>query len=307
MTKKLLLSLILFLSLSSFAGIEKSSDTINRLNPQGKREGWWVLTSDNDPIHDGKGIKAKEGRYINGRKNGVWITYYEDGKTPRLIGEYGDNRPSGTYFRFDRKGELQQASAVPRRIPVKQFLQVSNSIFSCRMLFNQRDLVAGQVFFSKRLFAKNPSIQFWMETSMNTTRSESVHVDYTWLNSSYSRILQTYTTIRTPKKMRVSPTVAVVNNTPVVAVVKEPKRVTDARAKHYYYPPAIHQPRVGKGMVFQPNGLNKLYTENNEIWIDGHFIRGKLYTGKVFVYDHDGILLKVRVYKDGVYESDGVL
>jgi antitoxin component YwqK of YwqJK toxin-antitoxin module len=60
-------------------------------------------------------------------------------------------------------------------------------------------------------------------------------------------------------------------------------------------------------MVFVPNGLNKLYTENSEIWIDGHFINGKLYSGKVFIYDRDGVLLKVRVYKNGVYDSDGVL
>jgi antitoxin component YwqK of YwqJK toxin-antitoxin module len=60
-------------------------------------------------------------------------------------------------------------------------------------------------------------------------------------------------------------------------------------------------------MVFMPNGLNKVYTESAEIWMDGHFMNGQLYTGKVFVYDHDGVLLKVRLYKNGIYESDGVL
>ncbi len=30
-------------------------------------------------------------------------------------------------------------------------------------------------------------------------------------------------------------------------------------------------------------------------------------TGKVYVYDRDGILLKVKVYKNGVYHSDGQL
>jgi hypothetical protein len=262
-----------------------------------------VLSKENHPIASNHGIKCKEGRYLNGRKNGVWVTYYEDGATPRLIGEYSDNRPSGSYFRFDRKGDLQQASAIPKSISVQQSVQVSNPIFSCRMLFSERDVVAGQVFFSNRLFKKNNAVEFWMESSMKTIKSESKLVDYTWLNANYTKILLTYTAIRTPKNMRILEPEAIAEIKPKVAQ----KRVSVAKELNYYYPPVIKQPRVGKGMVFVPNGLNKLYTESSEIWIDGHFMNGQLYSGKIFIYDRDGVLLKVRVYKDGVYDSDGVL
>jgi antitoxin component YwqK of YwqJK toxin-antitoxin module len=50
-----------------------------------------------------------------------------------------------------------------------------------------------------------------------------------------------------------------------------------------------------------------LYNKDGEIWQDGTFKNGVLFDGKVYVYDSDGILLKVKVYKNGVYHSDGQL
>ncbi|MDH4473340.1 MAG: hypothetical protein QE487_12100 [Fluviicola sp.] len=301
MTKLLLLTLLLLSVGFVQANDLKNKSTRNHLNASGEREGFWVVSKDNDPIVDGEALKYKEGSYKNGRKEGVWITYYEDGVTPRLIGEYADNRPAGTYFRFDKKGELVQASSVPKRISIKQSVQSSNSIYSCKMMFNQREMIAGQVFFTHRLFKKDLAFQFWVGESLEQVKSETKLVDYSWLNANYTKVLMTYTAIRTPKKMRIEPL------TSAVSPVTEKKQNPNTKGLAYYHPPVLKDPRVSKGMVFMPNGLNKVYTESAEIWMDGHFMNGQLYTGKVFVYDHDGVLLKVRLYKNGVYESDGVL
>ena len=70
-------------------------------------------------------------------------------------------------------------------------------------------------------------------------------------------------------------------------------------------------PSVGaartKGEAFKANGYNKVYNENDEIWQDGEFRNRSLWNGKVYDYDSDGILLKVRVFKNGYYHSDGQL
>jgi hypothetical protein len=302
MTKLLLLTLLLLSVGFVQASNLKTKTSRNHINASGEREGFWVVSKDNDPIVEGEeAVKYKEGSYKNGRKEGVWITYYEDGVTPRLIGEYADNRPAGTYFRFDKKGELVQASSVPKRISIKQSVQSSNSVYSCKMMFNQREMIAGQVFFTHRLFKKDLSFQFWVGESLEQVKSETKLVDYSWLNANYTKVLMTYTAIRTPKKMRAEPLAS------SVSPVKEKKQNPNTKGLAYYHPPVLKDPRVSKGMVFMPNGLNKVYTESAEIWMDGHFKDGQLYTGKVFVYDHDGVLLKVRLYKNGVYESDGVL
>jgi hypothetical protein len=70
--------------------------------------------------------------------------------------------------------------------------------------------------------------------------------------------------------------------------------------------PKVAAPRT-KGANFQPNGYNKVYNNNDEIWQDGTFKNGILWDGKIYEYDRDGILLKVRVFKNGVYHSDGQL
>ena len=291
---------IFLLSISSFDAHGKS--TINRYDRNGKRTGYWVLGNDEAPTHSESTEKWKEGTFINGRKNGVWISYYEDGNTPRLIGEYADNRPSGAYFRFNRKGELLQASSIPRKITPRQEMVARNNVFSCKMRFDNQEVVAGQVYFSKKIFKKNASVQFWVEQSMQAIASESRVIDFTWLNSNYDNLYATYLQIRTPKLKERLELVDIPKLNGDIPVSK-----VAAKKSNFFFPPVISSPRLSPGMSFQPNGLNKLYTVNDEIWIDGYFLNGQLSDGKVFIYDRDGVLLKVRVYKKGIYHSDGVL
>jgi hypothetical protein len=70
--------------------------------------------------------------------------------------------------------------------------------------------------------------------------------------------------------------------------------------------PIVQRPRT-KGAKFVLNGYNKVYNQNDEIWQDGTFRNGQLWDGKVYEYDSDGILLRVKVFKKGVYHSDGQL
>jgi|GEM_PF-203536 len=310
MIKALLLITVLLISPFGFSATAAGNDTVNRLNSKGQREGWWILSSSNRPVNKSNGIKSKEGRYVNGRKCGAWINYYEDGVTPRLIGEYADNRPSGTYFRFDKKGDLKQASSLSGRISSRQSIIASNAVFSCKMMFDSKEIVAGQVFFTKRFFKKALSVRFWTGESMETETSETEKVDYEWLNTNYNQLLLDYLMVRTPgQKLEKANKVARANVSTVesAAAPAVSREILEAKQRRYYYPPAVKQPRVAKGLVFKPSGMNKLYSENSEIWIDGYFKDGQLSSGKVFIYDRDGVLLRVRVYRDGVYESDGVL
>jgi antitoxin component YwqK of YwqJK toxin-antitoxin module len=41
--------------------------------------------------------------------------------------------------------------------------------------------------------------------------------------------------------------------------------------------------------------------------MEGNFKGGQLWDGRHYIYDEDGLLLKVEVYKNGVYHSDGQL
>lgn len=64
---------------------------------------------------------------------------------------------------------------------------------------------------------------------------------------------------------------------------------------------------VKDGKKFNPDGYNNVYNQNDELWIDGTFKSAKLWEGKLYKYDRDGILLKIEIWKDGCYHSDGDL
>ena len=82
-------------------------------------------------------------------------------------------------------------------------------------------------------------------------------------------------------------------------VVKDPGASSETAKK-------IATPKVKDGK-FDPNGYNKVYNANDELEQDGDFKDGRLFNGKMYVYDSDGLLLKVKIYKNGVYHSDGQL
>lgn len=290
--------------LITFTVVGKSS-AINQLDKNGKRTGYWVIDELNHPLASTSTHKWKEGNYSNGRKEGVWIFFNKDGKTPRLIGEFADNRPSGAYFRFNLKGELVQASSVPKSIEINQSITARNEVFTCKLNFDNKETVAGQVFFSQKIIKKN-AIQFWVEQSLQAISSESKVIDFTWLNANYNRLYARYLEVRSPQQLLkvVEPSLAPKT---LVAANQSESVKHNAKKGNYLFPPTVRSPRVANGLSFQPNGLNKLYTPDNEIWMDGYFRGGQLQDGKVFIYDNDGVLLKVRVYKKGSYESDGVL
>ena len=58
---------------------------------------------------------------------------------------------------------------------------------------------------------------------------------------------------------------------------------------------------------FNPNGYNKVYNSMKELWLEGTFKQSQLWDGRVYIYDEDGLLLKIEVYKEGVFHSLGQL
>ena len=68
------------------------------------------------------------------------------------------------------------------------------------------------------------------------------------------------------------------------------------------------------GITFDPkdigeieDGYHKTYNENKDIYMDGEFKNSKLWTGKHYIYDENGLLERIEVYKDGKYVGNGVL
>lgn len=266
---------------------QDGSKKINQKDKNGLKQGYWIYYGKDRPE---AGIpaegKVEEGPYEDDRKEGLWIKYHNDGVTPRIKGTYVNNRPQGFYQKIHPNGKLKEEGTFIRnsyRDSLKRFHE--NGVIEFEANYNENGKEQGTV----KYYYPNGQVEFEYKavdgkpTGKATRYYENGDVKELIEYDSEGRVISSV------EKDMVKPTVS----------VKDPGA---SREKA----PFVSRPRT-KGAKFIPNGYNKCYNDNDEIWQDGEFRNGQLWDGKVYEYDSDGILLKVKVYKQGVYHSDGQL
>jgi len=291
MRLNLLLILLAFLCIvfpgNSYALVENDQDgKTNAKDNSGRKQGKWVYYGKDRPSegYPEEG-KIEEGPYKDDRKEGTWIKYYNDGVTPKLKGEYKNNRPEGPYVKINPKGIIIERGVFVKGKYIDSLVRYDqNGNLEYEGFYNENGNEEGKI----KFYYANGQVEF--EYSSDNGKSRGKAVRY-YENGDVKEIIYYNaegSVERSEQKEMVS------------APVKINTEVSKEKA------PKIAQPRT-KGAKFQPNGYNKVYNDNDEIWQDGEFRNSQLWNGKVYEYDRDGILLKVRVFKEGVYHSDGQL
>jgi antitoxin component YwqK of YwqJK toxin-antitoxin module len=260
---------------------------INKKDTEGRKQGRWIYFGKDRPQEgypaDGK---IEEGDYKDDRKEGKWIKYHNDGETPKLVGEYVNNRPQGPYVKYFANGKVKEQGTFVRNLyqdSLKRFHE--NGKVEYQAKYNESGKEQGSV----KYFYPNGQVEF--EYTANDGKPSGKAVRY-YENGDVKEIIfynAEGSVEKSEQKEMVNPAVKVVD--PGISKETAPK---------------VSAPKT-KGAKFQPNGYNKIYNNNDEIWQDGNFKNGLLWDGKVYEYDRDGILLKVKVYKNGLYHSDGQL
>ncbi|MDB2656826.1 hypothetical protein N9Y60_02095 [Crocinitomicaceae bacterium] len=223
------------------------NDTINQIDDQGRKQGLWVYYGKDRPeMGYPKDGKIEEGSYKDNRKEGIWIKYYYDGKTPKLRGTYHNNRPSGPYQKFNKEGILVEEGTFTKSRP----------------LGNLRGSILEKSDCSWSTTEKRDSLGLSFLHPIYQIDTSSIERDPFLLQEVYQSIEKDS-----------------ILSSCVHCIHKQPKK----------------------------NGYQKLYNEQHEILIDGNFKNYQFWEGKVYTYDEDGILLKVKVYKKARYHSDGQL
>ena len=290
MTKHAILLLGVFVGMGIFplyAGSDQG-DPQNTIDDEGRKQGKWIYLGKDRPElgYPAEG-KVEEGVYKDNRKEGTWIKYHNDGKTPKLKGEYHNNRPSGAYEKIGANGVViergtfskgKYVGKLERFYPDGSIKYVGNH--------NEEGLEEGKIVH----YYSNGQEEFVYDAVGGKPTGQATRY---YENGNIKEVI-TFGADGTPidKEYR----------DPIDPIT--PVENPDFQSKER--PPAISSPRTN-GTPFKPNGYNKVYNDNDEIWQDGDFKNGRLYEGKVYVYDNDGILLKVRVFKEGFYHSDGQL
>ena len=288
MLKDLIISFLFIFSISSgfaFPGDGVDQDKENQ-TVDGKKQGKWVYRGKDRPAEgypaDGK---IEEGTYVDNRKEGFWIRYFNDGVTPKLKGEYHNHRPQGAYIKYHPNGKIKEVGVFEK-----------NTYQDSLKRFDEKGQVVYEGFFDE-------------------SGKEKGKIVYRYPNGKPEFVYTAVDGKPVGKATRYYPNGDVSEE----IVYDQNGKVTSSTLKDMINPPVEIKddepksvaPKIKEletlGVKFQPNGYNKVYNSNKEIWQDGQFKNGNLWDGKVYEYDKDGILLKVKVYKNGVYHSDGQL
>jgi antitoxin component YwqK of YwqJK toxin-antitoxin module len=262
-------------------------DGVNQKDGQGRKQGKWIYFGKDRPQegYPSEG-KIEEGSYLNDRKEGLWIKYHNDGKTPKLRGEYHNNRPEGSYVKYYPNGKVKERGTFTLneyQDSLKRYHE--NGKLEYEANFSSEGQESGTV----KYYYPNGQLEFQYQASNGQPEGKAVRY---YENGDVKEVIY----FGTDGAIKKSEPREMVN--PPVKVTDPGASVTPA--------PQIPTPNT-KGAKFLPNGYNKVYNANDEIWQDGDFKNGNLWDGKVYEYDRDGILLKVKVFKNGVYHSDGQL
>jgi antitoxin component YwqK of YwqJK toxin-antitoxin module len=285
--KFLVFAFIVFVSGSISAAVPIIGDQggINQ-KVDGKKQGKWIYLGKDRPSsgYPAEG-KIEEGSYIDDRKEGEWVKYHSDGETPKLKGTYENNRPNGPHVKYWPDGTIKEQGT---------FLRNKHNG-------------------SLKRYHKNGVLEY--EADYSKDGKEQGAVKYFYASGQEEFVYGAQSGIPTGKAVRYYEN----GDEKEVIFYSADGKVEQSEEKEMVNAPVNHvEPEQNRetapkilprtmGEPFKANGYNKVYNENAEISQDGEFRNSLLWDGKVYVYDSDGILLKVKVFKQGVYHSDGQL
>lgn len=284
--RKTLIVIIALISLSSFA----FEGDINQTDARGLRQGYWIIKGGMIDDREYKPeSKVEEGNYIDSRKDGLWKRYWANGKLRSEV-FFDTGKPMGEYKLYYENGKLEEHSNwvnsknlgefkryYANGNPQQHFLFADNGKRNgLQKYFHENGKLAMEVHIANGFEAGvmrryNPDGSLAEEKTFDSGNVKQGSA------KSYKEIA--------PKP-----------------AVKDPydENIGTAAAK-----PTAE--KTNKAQGFKPNGFNTLYDRNGALTQSGEFIEGRLYDGKWYRYNSDGLLIRVEIYKGGKYIGSGVI
>lgn len=284
------LSLLLFLFISSALFAQ------NQTNEAGRRVGKWIVTGQ-DSKKPGYAVDAKveEGEYENGRKVGVWKVYYPSGDLKSEI-TYENGRPKGPYTTYYKNGQIEEQgnwSLTKNYGSFKRYYE--NGQVAQDFTFDDSGKRNG----SQKYYHENG--QLMIEGNWNGGKEAGEVKEYYEDGSLKSVRVFNDGQMDASKSTFKEASKPELETSPTPEPVKDESnkvKTTVAVAK------TEAAPNIG---YFNGNGQHTLYNKNRQISQKGEFKNGRLWTGKWYKYNNDGILTNIEIYQNGTYIGEGVI
>ena len=293
--KKLLL---IFLSISFISSAQSQSfeldlngkDTINKIDIAGKKQAKWILRGKHKPgTCYQPDQKIEEGKYTDNRKTGSWIEYFCNGNMKNKL-TFVNGRPDGYAIMYHENGKISEEGN----------WKVNKWVGNYKLYYDNGQ-VQHEFLFSPAGKRDGPQKYFF--------DNGQVAIEGTFANGKESGLIKEFYENGDIKAEKNYAEGAV-----DVASIKEfqPKKPLAVKKED----PAENAPKimlkpdekpneaVGKKGPIILNGQATLYNKSKQITKDGIFKDNRLIDGKAYIYDENGILTRVAVYKGGVYIGD---
>jgi len=268
-----------------------SKDTINYTDVSGKKQGKWILFGKHKPnTCYASNQKAEEGLYKENRKTGIWMEYFCNGNPKNKI-TFVNGRPDGYAIVYYENGKIQEEGQWKNNRWVGNMKQYyENGQVQHDFKFNEG--------------GKREGVQTYNH------ENGKLAIQGTFVNGKESGTIKEYNEKGELKAEKVY------NNGNVdVASIKmyDPANETVGKKPEA----ADNAPKIGLKADEKPleaskgpmvlNGKHTLYDKNKQVSKDGVFKDNRLIDGKAYIYDNNGILKRVAIYRNGVYVGDGVI
>jgi len=281
--------LLLIFICSTALAQSTNSDTLNQVDPNtGFKQGYWIVYNSIKklPSYPAE-AKVEEGKFADSKKIGIWKMYFPNGNIKSEI-TYTDNRPKGYAKMYYENGKLQEEGNWENNRWVgdyKSYYDNGQTFYDFKYTNTGKREGVQKYFYDNGKTMMQGEMKDGKETGTwegyyenGDLREKKVFND--------GALDPANTEIYAPKQP--------LPEKKDEPVTKEPPKIADVSKEKTN---AAQKP-------FDGNGYAKLFLPGARISKDGDFKNYRLMSGKDYIYNSDGILERIAVYKDGKYIGD---
>ena len=255
----------------------------NTTDSRGLKQGAWIIQGSmiKDPAY-APGATVEEGAYLNNEKEGLWKRYWPNGMIrSEVYFEHG--KPQGPYKTYYANGKLEESGRMHDGKLTDRFQRYhSNGIMKEDLKYDGEGNRHGK----QTYYHENGTLA--LEVDMQQGAEHGLQKRY----DEQGQLMEERDFDKGKSKA--------------------------GGVKSYMTPQQTKASQMGASNVgmdenrktngaqpFEPNGYNVLYDKHGNVCVTGDFMNGKLYNGRVFHYNPDGLKTGTEIYTRG--KSNGKL
>lgn len=235
-------------------------------------------------------VKVEEGSFTDSKKIGVWKTYFANGNVKDEI-TYVSNRPNGYAKMYYANGKVQEEGlwANSRWVGAyKTYYENGNTSYEFN--YDNSGKREGEQIY------RWPNGEIMMKGVMKAGKEDGLWIEKDENGNLLAEKVYNGGTLDA-EKTKLYP------HTPPVVKKEEPK----GPPKTVNTETEAQNPAVEKYNPFTGDGYAKLFYKGGRLSKEGVFKKFQLMDGKEYIYNSDGLLQRIAVYKEGGYIGDATI